>query len=43
LIRKNMQINKMFGNLMIDKDLSNYQELDYNTCTFSESIMKTLS
>lgn len=33
-------INKMFGNLIVDKSLSYFNGVDYSTCSFEESIYK---
>ena len=40
LFRKQAFVNKVFGSLMIDKELSNYKE-DYHQYSFEESIRET--
>ena len=40
LFNKHIYINKVFGNLTIDKELSRYKE-DYNKYSFEESIRLT--
>ena len=40
LFNKQTYINKVFGNLTIDKELSKYKE-DYNKYSFEESIQLT--
>lgn len=40
LLKKQVYVNKVFGNLMIDQDISNYK-IDYNKYSFEESIRIT--
>ena len=40
MMNKRVYVNKVFGNLMIDQELSNYKE-DYNKYSFEESIKMT--
>ena len=40
LLNKNTYVNKVFGNLTIDKELSKYKD-NYNIYSFKESIRET--